>query len=101
MNLLFDLILSKAYLGLLCAVYLFNTSEVFDHIKKFLLLTEDTKATKEWHFFLITLFNCPMCNGFWFGLIYYQDWLLASIFAVNSEILTILISKLGNTLKIK
>jgi len=39
------------------------------------------------------LTNCSLCSGFWMGLIYYQDFLMACLVSVCAEIVSRLIDK--------
>lgn len=81
---------------LICLVHLLNIAEPIEYVKKFLLISEETKATKEWHMFVITLFNCYLCLGFWVGLIYWHEVLFSCLFAVACELFCICYRKISN-----
>ena len=87
------------FIGLICITYLLINAEPLEWVKKFLLISEETKATNEWHMAIITLFNCPLCFGFWVGLIHYKDIYYAAMISLASEIFACAMVKFCNTLK--
>lgn len=86
------------FTGLICLTYLFINAEPIEWVKKFFLVDQTARTNKQWHMGLITLFNCSLCSGFWIGLIYYQDIMMAALVSLASEIFAIGMKKIGNTL---
>lgn len=74
-------------LGLLCLTWLFvKGSEPLQFLKKLVNLHNDTPLRNVWMIVLRKLVNCSLCSGFWIGLIYYQNILSASLFAICAEV---------------
>lgn len=90
--------LTAKFIGLIAIIYLFMEAEPIEWIKKFLLVSNQTKALKEWHMALITLVNCSLCTGFWVGLFFYHDIYLAATLSFSAELVHCLMRKLNNTL---
>lgn len=87
------------FIGLIAVIYLFLNAEPIEWIRKFLMLSEETKAEKEWHTALITLFNCALCTGFWIGLYWYHSVMWAAMLSVAAEVFTVIMRKFNNTLR--
>jgi hypothetical protein len=82
------------FIGLLCLTWLITTGAApIQFIKEFIGIAENPKglirkiASK--------LFNCDLCLGFWIGLLFYQNILIACIFSLSCEIFGRILDKLG------
>jgi len=92
------------FTGLICLTYLLIHAEPVQSIKRFLMLSPETKVEQlsgypyDFHRTMITLFNCAMCLGFWVGLAYYHEILMACCVSLSAEVLNILMSRLNRYL---
>jgi hypothetical protein len=86
------------YIGLICFTWLFATgADPIQFIKNFFKVGNDSEPKDITRQLLQKLLNCSMCMGFWFGLIYYQNFLLACVVSISAE----LFSRLLNYILIK
>lgn len=85
------------FMGLLCLIWLFvEGSAPIQFIKKILNLHPDKPNRNIYRAVLIKLISCSLCSGFWIGLIYYQDFLLAGFTSISAEIFHRLLNDLLN-----
>lgn len=82
------------FIGLLCLTWLITTgASPIQFIKEFLGITEDAKPL--FKRIIAKLVNCDLCLGFWIGLIFYQNILIACVFSLSCEIFGRILAKLG------
>lgn len=82
------------FLGLISLVYLFVESDISNSVKELFQISNDSSYINKYQWFILKLVNCCMCSGFWFGLIYYHDILLAALTSISAEILYLMIEKI-------
>lgn len=83
------------FLGLIAFTWLFvEGSAPIEFLKKLAGIHNGSEisAKKLVKHVVRKLVNCALCSGFWIGLIYYQDILLACLTAIGSEIFKRLIN---------
>ncbi len=84
------------FIGILCLTWLFTTgSKPIEFAKKFLQIAEDSDPKDITRKVIAKLINCDLCSGFWIGLIFYQNLLLACIVSITAELFGRLINKIG------
>lgn len=75
------------FIGLIFFTWLFaEGSAPLQMLKELINLGEKSEPKNTWIMVLKEGVNCSKCSGFWIGLIYYQDILLACIVSIASEI---------------
>jgi hypothetical protein len=85
------------FIGILAAVWLFTTgASVVQEIKNILELGNLSNPKNLALKLIRKLINCSMCTGFWVGLAYYQNFLMACIVSIASEIFTRLLTFIFN-----
>jgi len=75
------------FIGILAVTWLFTTGAgSIQFIKNF--LTVGNLSTPKGLTLQVVqkLINCSMCSGFWIGLAYYQNFILACIVSISAEI---------------
>lgn len=85
------------FIGLMCLTWLLTTgSAPIEFIKEFFDVHDEPKEKKgNIKKVLTKLFNCDLCLGFWIGLLFYQNILIACIFSLSCEIFGRVLAKLG------
>ena len=75
------------FIGILSLTWLFTTGASVIQFAKNFLTIGNLSSPKGLTLTLIQkLINCSMCSGFWIGLIYYQNFLLACIVSISAEL---------------
>ena len=75
------------FIGILCATWLFVVgAKPIAFIKDQLKLGNLDEPKPIIMKAIRSLINCSMCSGFWIGLAYYQDFLMACIVSIAAEI---------------
>ncbi len=75
------------FIGILAMTWLFVTGASSIQFIKNFLKVGNTSIPKYLILNIVQkLINCSMCSGFWIGLIYYQDFLMACIVSISAEI---------------
>lgn len=65
-------------------------------VKEFFGVSNDSTPKKLPAQLIQKFVNCSKCMGFWIGLIYYQDVLLACIVSLSAEAFERIVNKLSN-----
>ena len=82
------------FIGLLCLTWLITTGAApIQFVKEFLGVHENPKGL--FKTIISELINCDLCLGFWIGLAFYQNILIACIFSLSCEIFGRILAKLG------
>ena len=85
------------FIGILTLTWLFTTGASAVQFTKNILTIGNESNPKGLMLSVIRkLINCSMCSGFWIGLAFYQNFLMACIVSVAAEIYTRLLNVLFN-----
>lgn len=83
------------FISLLCLTWLFvEGAASVQFIKQLAKVHPDHMGKDLTRQVLTKLFNCALCTGFWVGLFYYQNFILACLVSVAAEIFARLINLL-------
>lgn len=84
------------FIGIICFTWLFTVGAApIQFIKEFIGISNESQPKKIYLIVLQKLTNCSMCMGFWFGLIFYQNFWLACIISLTSEAFTKVANRLN------
>lgn len=84
------------FIGLLCLTWLITTGATpIQFIKQFIGIAEESNNKNLFLRMLRKLINCDLCLGFWIGLLFYQNILIACVFSLSCEIFGRILAKLG------
>lgn len=75
------------FIGLLAFTWLFvKGADPVQFTKNLFDVGNDSQPKKQYLIIIQKFLNCALCSGFWIGLIYYQDILLACLVSIASEL---------------
>jgi len=84
------MIMINLILGLAALSYLFAVgAEPVQWVKTWFHVGPDSEYENKVQWFFLKLLNCPLCSGFWIGLICTNDLLLAGIISILAEYINV------------
>lgn len=88
------------FLGIILFTWLFvEGAAPIQFLKEFFKVGQDSEPKQLIRQLLQKLLNCPLCLGFWFGMIGYLDFWMACIVSVSAEIISRLLNLLFTKLQ--